>query len=106
MKSNRNETGNDVIQLQTRVDQLTKLNNDYRHRSSLTLRQAQQLIEDKAELQALLHDRDQEIARVRDRLKRYSRDAAADALASQVTALHFSSVFCICLIKKQSHTRL
>jgi len=75
------------LQLQTRVDQLTKLNSDNRRRASLTCRQAQQLIEDKAELQALLHDRDHEIARVRDRLKRYIRDAAADAMQSQV--LHF-----------------
>lgn len=69
--------------LQTRIDQLTKLNADHHRRASLTRRQAQQLIEDKAELQALLHDRDQEIARIRDRLKRYSRDAASDALASK-----------------------
>jgi len=82
-----------VMQLQTRVDQLTKLNNDHRRRSSLTRRQAQQLIEDKAELQALLHDRDQEISHIRDRLKRYSRDAAVDALTSQV-----SNTLCCCLV--------
>jgi len=82
-----------VMQLQTRVDQLTKLNNDHRRRSSLTCRQAQQLIEDKAELQALLHDRDQEISHIRDRLKRYSRDAAVDALTSQV-----SNTLCCCIV--------
>jgi len=74
-----------MIQLQTQVDQLTKLNGDHRRRASLSRRQAQQLIEDKAELQALLHDRDHEISRVRDRLKRYSRDAASDALAAEVS---------------------
>ena len=77
------------IQLQTRIDQLTKLNNDHRRRASLSCRQAQQLIEDKAELQSLLHDRDHEISRIRERLKRYSRDAASDILASQVL-LHLS----------------
>jgi len=73
-----------VVQLQTRVDQLTKLNNDHRRRASLSRRQAQQLIEDKAELQALLHDRDHELSQARDRLKRYSRDAAVDRLTSTV----------------------
>ena len=76
-----------VEQLQTRVDQLTKQNNDHRRRASLSRRQAQQLIEDKADLQALLHDRDQEICHVRDRLKRYSRDAAVDALTAKVLLL-------------------
>jgi len=76
-----------LLQLQTRVDQLTKLNTDNRRRASLTRRQAQQLIEDKAELQALLHDRDHEIGRVRDRLKRYVRDATADAMLSRVPCL-------------------
>ena len=85
-----------MVQLQTRIDQLTKLNADHHRRSSLTRRQAQQLIEDKAELQALLHDRDQEIARIRDRLKRYSRDAASDALASKVLLL--------CLFRKIYYT--
>ena len=80
---------NGAVQLQTRIDQLTKLNNDHRRRASLSRRQVQQLIEDKVELQALLHDRDHEICHIRDRLKRYSRDAAVDAIPSEV--LH-----CIC----------
>jgi len=76
-----------ILQLQTRIDQLTKLNSDHRRRASLSRRQAQQLIEDKAELQALLHDRDQEISHIRDRLKRYSRDAAVDGLPSEVQSM-------------------
>ena len=74
-----------LLQLQTRVDQLMKLNADSRRRASLSRHQTQQLIEDKAELQAVLHDRDEEICRIRDRLKRYSRDAASDALPTRVS---------------------
>ena len=84
------------IQLQTRIDQLTKLNSDHRRRASLTRRQAQQLIEDKAELQSLLHERDHEISRVRDRLKRYSRDAASDGLESRVW--HYVYIYCFLYI--------
>jgi len=80
-----------VVQLHTRVDQLSKMNGDLRRRASLTRRQVQQLIEDKAELQAMLHDRDQELAQVRDRLKRYSRDAAVDGLTSQVLSFYVMS---------------
>jgi len=101
-----------VEQLQTRVDQLTKQNNDHRRRASLSRRQAQQLIEDKADLQALLHDRDQEICHVRDRLKRYSRDAAVDALTAKVLLLLASCrserplLHCCCHIPDYNNDRL
>ena len=49
-----------------------KANEDYRRRSQVANRQAQQLVEDKADLQALLHDKDQEVTRMRNHLKRFS----------------------------------
>lgn len=51
------------------------MNVEHRHRCSLTQRQAQQLVEDKADLQALLHDKDQEVARIRSQLKRFSGES-------------------------------
>jgi len=58
--------------LQAHVEHLTRTNEDHRRRSSIINRQAQQLVEDKADLQAVLHDKEQEVTRIRGQLKRLS----------------------------------
>jgi predicted ribosome-associated RNA-binding protein Tma20 len=69
------------LKLQSQIEQLTRLNAEHRRRSSLTRRQAQQLVEDKADLQALLHEKDHEVNRIRCQLKRYSGDSDPMVLA-------------------------
>ena len=58
--------------MQLQLDRLTTLNVDFRRRASLTRRQAHALIQEKTELQAQLHDKEQLIARAREKLKRQS----------------------------------
>lgn len=56
------------MQLQQQNDRVTKLNSDYRRKTKLTQRQAQNLISEKVELQGELHDKEQLIEKIKEQM--------------------------------------
>lgn len=59
----------DIHSMQSQLERLAKLNVDYRRKTTLTQRQAQNLIQEKADLQAQLHDKEQRIMRIKDHIR-------------------------------------
>jgi len=58
------------LQLQSQADRLSKQNLEMRRKMSVTQRLAQNAIEDKAELQALLHESERQFSSLRSKVKR------------------------------------
>lgn len=59
------------FQVQAQLERLVRLNADYRRKTTLTQRQSKNLIQEKAELQAQLHDKEQQISRIHDGMKEH-----------------------------------
>lgn len=62
--------------MQQQLERLAKLNVDYRRKTALTQKRAQGLIQEKADLQAQLHDKEQQITVIRDRVLKEDSDSA------------------------------
>ena len=54
--------------MQQQLERLAKLNVDYRRKTALTQRRSQVLIQEKADLQAQLHDKEQQINQIKEHM--------------------------------------
>ena len=57
-----------MFQYQSQLERLAKLNADYRRKTTLTQQQAKHLIQEKTDLQAQLHDKEQQINHMKENL--------------------------------------
>ena len=57
-----------LLQYQSQLERLAKLNADYRRKTTLTQQQAKYLIQEKTDLQAQLHDKEQQINHMKENL--------------------------------------
>ena len=55
--------------MQSQLERLAKLNAEYRRKTTLNQKRSENLIQEKTDLQAQLHDKEQQINRIKDRLK-------------------------------------
>ena len=63
--------------MQAQLERLAKLNADYRRKTSLSQRQTAHLVQEKADLQMQLTDKEQQISQIKERLKQDSLDSPA-----------------------------
>ncbi|ELT88429.1 hypothetical protein CAPTEDRAFT_107521 [Capitella teleta] len=68
----------DVEAMQLQLERLARLNADYRRKTTLNQRQAETLIQEKSDLQAQLHDKEQHITRIKDRLNTHDMSASVE----------------------------
>lgn len=64
--------------MQLQLERLARLNADYRRKTTLNQRQAETLIQEKSDLQAQLHDKEQHITRIKDRLNTHDMSASVE----------------------------
>ncbi|CAD5119318.1 DgyrCDS8276 [Dimorphilus gyrociliatus] len=77
-----------VETLQGQLERLARLNADFKRRNSLTQRHAQSLIAEKVDLQAQLHDKEQQITVIRDRLQQESLDSPTSPTLEDIDQWH------------------
>lgn len=62
---------------------MAKLTVDYRRKTAVTQRQSQKLVEEKADLQAQLHDKDQQIMKIRENINSEAAQSPSDSTQVQ-----------------------
>ena len=72
------------MQLQQQLERMAKLTVDYRRKTAVTQRQSQKLVEEKADLQAQLHDKEQQIMQIREDINQTPHSPSEDSDAPPV----------------------
>merc|ERR1712226_1058465 len=59
----------DCEALQSQLERLARINADYRRKTSLTQQKAQALVQEKVDLQTQLHDKEQHISKIKEKMQ-------------------------------------
>lgn len=76
--------------MQLQLERLARLNADYRRKTTLNQRQAETLIQEKSDLQAQLHDKEQQISRIKDRLSQHEMASSIEGSLTPRTSVSLS----------------
>ena len=79
--------------MQGQVERLARLNSNMRHQSNVTQHRAQTLIQEQVDLQVKLHEKEQEILKIRDKMREQDTSPPV-RLTPYVFEAQVSCMFC------------
>ena len=74
------------------MERIAKLNADYRRKNRLTQQQATNLIQEKADLQAQLHDKEQQICKIKELMREQDNTEGAPPSPVRLSTLTYFDI--------------